>query len=137
MMDFLADIFLGAGALAAAIYCLVLSRRLSRLKGLDQDIGGAIAVLSQQVDEMTKVLVSAQETATTSSTSLENTTEQALKVADRLEVMMAALDDHPDEAPEPVIEASQSDETEDTPEFDTQNVSMFVRNRASLSEAGG
>ncbi len=136
-MDFLADIFLGAGALAAAIYCLVLSRRLSRLKGLDQDIGGAIAVLSQQVDEMTKVLVSAQETATTSSTSLENTTEQALKVADRLEVMMAALDDHPDEAPEPVIEASQSDETEDTPEFDTQNVSMFVRNRASLSEAGG
>ena len=92
-MDLLADFFLGAGALAAAFYCLILSRKLTRLKGLDQDLGGAIAVLSKQVDEMTKALDTAQSVAAESSVTLESTTGRAENVADRLEVLLAALHD--------------------------------------------
>ena len=59
-LDIIADVLLGVGALAAAFYCVALSRKLSRLTGLDQELGTAIAILSQQVDEMTQVLQTAQ-----------------------------------------------------------------------------
>ena len=92
-MNLLADILLGSGAIAAAIYCFVLSRKLSILKGLDQDLGAAIAILSKQVDEMTRVLSSAQETANDSVSQLEDKTTVATHVAERLELMIAALQD--------------------------------------------
>ena len=95
-MTFLADILLGIGAIAAAIYCFVLSRKLSKLKGLDHDLGSAIAILSRQVDEMTRVLSSAQDTANTSATDLKDKTEVAANIADRLELMIAALQDLPE-----------------------------------------
>ena len=95
-MDFLADILLGLGAIAAAIYCFVLSRKLSKLKGLDQDLGSAIAILSRQVDEMTRVLSSAQDTANNSASQLQSKTEIAANIAARLELMIAALQDLPE-----------------------------------------
>ncbi|WP_298258922.1 hypothetical protein [uncultured Litoreibacter sp.] len=111
-MNFLSDILLGFGAIAAAIYCFVLSRKLSNLKGLDQDLGSAIAVLSGQVDEMTKALASAQNTASDSAQQLEARTAAATQVSERLELMIAALQDLsetdddpiPDEQPQPTNE---------------------------------
>ncbi len=100
-MEFVADIFLGTGALAAALYCLILSRKLTRLKGLDQDLGGAISQLSAQVDDMNRALRSAQDAATLSSTKLDEQTKQAESVADKLEILMAALHDITDD-PAPV-----------------------------------
>ncbi|MEI6801113.1 MAG: hypothetical protein WCO04_18150, partial [Pseudomonadota bacterium] len=55
-MNLISDILLSAGAFGAAIYCLVLSARLKKLTALESGMGGAIAVLSVQVDEMTKAL---------------------------------------------------------------------------------
>ena len=95
-MNILSDILLGFGAIAAAIYCFVLSRKLSKLKGLDQDLGSAIAILSRQVDEMTRVLSSAQATANDSASVLADKTEIATSVAERLELMIAALQDLPE-----------------------------------------
>jgi len=95
-LNILSDILLGFGAIAAAIYCFVLSRKLSKLKGLDQDLGSAIAILSRQVDEMTRVLSSAQATANDSASVLADKTEMATSVAERLELMIAALQDFPD-----------------------------------------
>ena len=59
-MDFLADILLASAALCAAAYCVVLSRRLQKLSTLDGQVGGAIAVLSKQVDELTSALAKAR-----------------------------------------------------------------------------
>ena len=55
-MDLIADIFLIAGALGAGFYCIVLSRRLSRFTDLENGVGGAVAILSQQVDDLTRAL---------------------------------------------------------------------------------
>ena len=126
-MDFIADIFLGAGALAAALYCMVLSRKLSKLSGLDQDLGSAIAVMSQQVDEMSKALNSAQETAAGSSASLEGMTQRAEDVAGRLELMMAALHDLPVEE-EQAPEVGPAPPVDTAPEITGENVSVFLRN---------
>ena len=96
-MEFLSDILLGLGAVFASVYCFVLSRKLSKLKGLDQDLGSAIAIMSRQVDEMTEVLTSAQETAGESAQKLAEKTEAAARVSDRLELMIAALQDLPED----------------------------------------
>lgn len=95
-MTLIADILLVAGALGAAFYCIVLSRRLNRFNDLEKGVGGAVAVLSVQVDDMTKILEKAQSTASDSTTSLTALTSKAEDVAKRLELLMASMHDLPD-----------------------------------------
>ncbi|MEM6386080.1 MAG: DUF6468 domain-containing protein [Pseudomonadota bacterium] len=94
-MDLLADILLIAGASGAALYCIVLSRRLSRFTNLENGVGGAIAALSTQVDDMTKALEDARSATKTSASSLETMTGRAEGVAQRLELLVASMHDLP------------------------------------------
>ena len=96
-MELIADILLIAGAVGAGIYCLVLGRRLNRFTNLENGVGGAIAVLSAQVDDMTKTLGNAQRTAASSGVKLEETTARAEAVAKRLELLIAAMHDLPND----------------------------------------
>lgn len=95
-MAIVADILLGAGAIGAAIYCMVLSRKLQRLTQLDSGMGGAIAVLSAQVDEMTRTLGKAQAAARDSAGALEAQTRRAEEAVARIELLLASLHDLPD-----------------------------------------
>ncbi|WP_424972416.1 hypothetical protein [Dinoroseobacter sp. S76] len=101
-MALIADIFLAAGALGAAIYCLVLSRRLARFSDLEKGMGGAIAVLSVQVDDMTKALSKAQGTASTAQTDLDAVSARAEAAAQRLELLLASMHDLPAATTAPV-----------------------------------
>lgn len=89
-MDFVADILLIAGGIGAGLYCLVLSRRLARFNNLENGMGGAVAVLSAQVDDLTRALEKAQKTAAETASDLEETTHRAEDVARKLELHMAA-----------------------------------------------
>lgn len=100
-MQMIADILLAAGALGAALYCMVLAGRLKRFNNLQNGMGGAVAVLSAQVDDMTKTLQQAQKAAATSSVSLTGLTERAEDVAKRLELMLAAMHDLPEVTEQP------------------------------------
>lgn len=100
-MDLIADILLVAGALGAGLYCHVLSRRLSRFNDLEKGVGGAVAVLSAQVDELTRSLENAKLTASESTQSLDGLTERAEGVAKRLELLVASMHDLPDVSPGP------------------------------------
>jgi len=106
-MEFVADVFLVAGALGAGLYCFVLSRRLRRFNDLENGVGGAVAVLSAQVDDLTRTLETAQAAAGTSTESLEGLTGRAEDVARRLELLVAAMHD----LPEPGEEAGSADRT--------------------------
>ena len=107
-MALIADILLIAGAIGAAFYCMILSRRLSRFNDLEKGVGGAVAVLSAQVDDMTKTLDAARKTAQQTSSSLKQLTERAEDVAKRLELLMAAMHDLPDTISEPAASAEQA-----------------------------
>lgn len=98
-MQFISDFLLGAGALAAAAYCLVLSRRLQKFTQLENGMGGAIAVLSAQVDDMTRALEQAQATAKGSVTTLDSMTGRAEGVANKLELLLASMHDIPEPKP--------------------------------------
>ena len=97
-MDILAelsDILLGAGALGAGIYCLVLSRRLRRFTDLERGVGGAVAVLSAQVDDLSRTLQRAEGAAKSSVDNLAQASERAEAAGKRLELLMASMHDLP------------------------------------------
>ncbi|MGR3514764.1 MAG: hypothetical protein ACU0GG_18550 [Paracoccaceae bacterium] len=109
-MDLVADILLISGALGAGLYCIVLSRRLSRFTNLENGVGGAIAVLSSQVDDMTKALDEARTATNSSASSLTAMTGRAEGVAQRLELLVASMHDLPVNADKPDITASEKAE---------------------------
>lgn len=128
-MDIIADILLVAGAVGAGLYCYILARRLSRFNDLESGMGGAVAVLSAQVDDLTKTLHAARHTVDGSTRSLNGLTERAEDVARRLELLVAAMHDLPDQtaAPEPRKPAGASD-----PE--TTSGPMFKRHQDMMCE---
>lgn len=95
-MGFIADILMAAGSFGVAIYCYVLSGRLKRFAALESGMGGAIAVLSIQVDDMTKALERARSAANGSAGNLETMTLRGEAAAARLELLVAALHDLPE-----------------------------------------
>ena len=94
-MDFIADILLTAGALGAGFYCIILSNRLRRFTDLRQGVGGAVAVLSAQVDDLSRTLAAAQKAAQQSTGTLGASTRKAEDAARRLELLVASLHDLP------------------------------------------
>ena len=108
-MNLISDVLLSAGAFGAAIYCFVLSARLKKLTALESGMGGAIAVLSVQVDDMTKALHKAGGAARGSAASLDRPGTRAAAAAARTEVLLAAMYDLPDPAPVPQGAAPAAD----------------------------
>ncbi|WP_171101634.1 hypothetical protein [Ruegeria sp. HKCCD7255] len=92
-MELIADILLVAGALGAGLYCFVLARRLKRFTDLEQGVGGAVSVLSAQADELKTSLDSARAASDQSGAALQELTQRAEAVAQRLELMMASMHD--------------------------------------------
>ena len=108
-MNLISDVLLSAGAFGAAIYCFVLSARLKKLTALESGMGGAIAVLSVQVDDMTKALQKAGGAASGSAASLDGLATRAEAAASRIELLLAAMYDLPDPAPVPQGAAPAAD----------------------------
>lgn len=98
----IADILLVAGAIGAGFYCFILARRLTKFTDLENGVGGAVAVLSAQVDDLGKTLTQAQKSAGASSKSLGELTERAEDVARRLELLVASMHDLPQSSVNPM-----------------------------------
>jgi hypothetical protein len=120
-MNLIADILLVAGSFGAAVYCYVLSTRLTRFTALETGMGGAIAVLSAQVDEMTLALDRARGAANGSAESLEALTQRGETVAKKLELLVASLHDLPD----PVAPSAPADD----PAGEAERRMRFVRRK--------
>ena len=129
-MELIADILLIAGALGVGMYCIVLSRRLSRFTDPEKGVGGAIAVLSKQVDDMTLALEKARKSTTSSADSLGSLTGRAEGVAQRLELLVASLHDLPLEA-----ETKQTQPDPEGHESDAEKITVFQSRRAAFGQA--
>jgi hypothetical protein len=128
-MEMIADILLIAGALGAGLYCIVLSRRLSRFTDLEKGVGGAIAVLSSQVDDMTNALETARSATTSSAESLDSMTGRAEGVAQRLELLVASMHDLP-------VDTEKTSMTcEEEGEVIALDKTLFQTRRTGLQEA--
>lgn len=92
-MELIADILLATGALGAGFYCYILGRRLKKFNDLKEGVGGAVAILSAQVDDLERTLNTAQTTAAESAKLLTELTIRAEETARKLELQMASLHD--------------------------------------------
>lgn len=112
-----ADLILMAASLGAAVYCMLLSRRLSRLGRFDKGIGGAIAVLSAQVDEMKAALQDAKAGSDGAERQLGDLVRQAREISEELEMMIAACHDVVETAgaPQPGRDTAIADADDPTP----------------------
>lgn len=126
-MELISDVLLMAGSFGAAVYCYVLSTRLKRFTTLESGMGGAIAVLSAQVDDMTVALEKARGAATGSAENLEGLAARGEAVARKLELLLASLHDLPDPKAAPPRPA-----VEDPPEEERRL--RFVRRRSPRDE---
>lgn len=126
-MEMIADILLVAGALSAAFYCLVLGRRLKRFNSLEQGVGGAVAVLSAQVDDLNKSLSAAQATAADSAKTLTDLTARAEGMSKQLELQMASLHDIPQPPATPDIQHADPEPTQSVAPPPEAAQPMFVR----------
>ncbi|KAF0137929.1 MAG: hypothetical protein FD152_46 [Xanthobacteraceae bacterium] len=124
-MDLISDMLLVAGSFGAAIYCYVLSTRLKKFTTLETGMGGAIAVLSAQVDDMTVALDKARAAANGSAESLEGLTARGEAVARKLELLVASLHDLPDPSAQPQAPRAPAAE-----EPDDERRMRFVRRRS-------
>jgi hypothetical protein len=129
-MELIADVLLTAGAFGAGLYCYILGLRLKKFTTLETGMGGAIAVLSAQVDDMTRALEAARASATGSVSSLDELALRAESAARRLELLMASLHDLPD--PQAAPTPAQLDV-----ESEAEKKLRFVRRRPArdLAEA--
>lgn len=125
-MELIADILLASGAVGAAFYCAILGRRLKKFNSLEQGVGGAVAVLSAQVEDLRQTLASAQKTAEISAETLSDMTLRAEDMAKRLELQMAAMHDIPETPAEPASAPVAAPAVDPTPPSEP----MFMR-RAS------
>lgn len=98
-MDIIVDVAIGAGALLAAAYCMLLSRRLRAFTRLDGDVGQAIALLSAQVDQLTRALSAAESGSANREHALREQIQAAEHAARRLELLMAAERPHSPQRP--------------------------------------
>jgi hypothetical protein len=130
-MELIADILLTSGAFAAGIYCYVLASRLKRFTTLETGMGGAIAVLSAQVDDMTRALEAARSSATGSLSNLTGLADRADAAARRLELLLATLHDLPPPAPPPPGSQAAMEHGEADNDTDDEKKLRFIRRRSS------
>lgn len=138
-MIILADIAIGAGALLAAAYCMLLSRRLRAFTRLDGDVGRAIALLSTQVDQLTRALTAAEVESTAREAALRAQVTAAEQAARRLELLMAANRPAPAAMPDlPSAVAPNSVWSDPAPEFEPleRNGAQAQRLRTTRTRAG-
>lgn len=126
-MNLISDILLSLGAFGAAIYCFVLSARLKKFTTLESGMGSAIAVLSAQVDDMTKALDRARTAATGSAASLQGLTARGEAVAARIELLLASMHDLPQPDQQSVGQPAAEEEDESDRKL------RFVRRRPARS----
>jgi hypothetical protein len=127
-LNYGADFLVIVASLGAMCYCIILSRRLNRLTSFDKGLGGAIAVMSSQVDEMKAALREAKAGSDGAGKQLHELVHQAREISSELEMMIAACHDFAEEAiaaqvtePDEIVK-EQPVLDQDQPPLDTEDV---------------
>ncbi|MCF6273330.1 MAG: hypothetical protein L3J37_09115 [Rhodobacteraceae bacterium] len=115
-MGLIADVLLIAGALGAALYCMILARRIKSLSKLDSGLGGAISALSKQVDEMRASVKTATQISGSSMKDLMEVTGRAEIAAGRLELLLSTV--HERGKPPKPVNLDRSKEPESLPDME-------------------
>ncbi|NOR62730.1 MAG: hypothetical protein GQ535_09595 [Rhodobacteraceae bacterium] len=132
-MALIADVLLIAGALGAALYCMILARRIKSLSRLDTGLGGAISALSDQVEEMRASVKAATQASGTSMKDLMEVTGRAEIAAGRLELLLSTV--HERGRPPKPVTLDRSEEPEPLKEMEEPLLNAIEEERDSGARA--
>ncbi len=133
LVTYVADGLLIFASMGAALFCLILSRRLTKLSQIDSGLGGAIAVLSAQVDDMSKALAETKTGSEGSAQKLAALNREARQLSQELELMLSACHDLDQAASrkEPVNPERPLRNPE--PEIERDTVPVFLSSKSRLA----
>jgi hypothetical protein len=94
-MDLIMDGLLVAGALFAACYCWVLSRRVRALQDLDSGLGGAITGMTRALEDARRALEDAKTATREGRHDLKDLITRAEAASGQLRILLAASRDLP------------------------------------------
>lgn len=93
ILGLLSDLLLLGATLGMAVYCRTLSKRLRAFNDIDHGIGGTVATMSLQVDELKRSIDAAHADADERAEQLRQKISQADDRIGRLEMLLAGLED--------------------------------------------
>lgn len=117
ILGFISDILLLGATCGMAVWCRMLGKRLRAFNDLDTGLGGAIATLTRQVDDLEASLGRATAQSQDRGTSLQAMNAQADDRIGRMEMLLASLDDMEAEAADRVLETAPPDRFDGIPSF--------------------
>lgn len=117
ILGLISDVLLLAATCGMAIWCRMLSKRLRSFNDLDTGLGGTIATLTLQVDDLKASLAQATVQTIDRGASLDAATAQADDRIGRMEMLLASLDDLEAEAADRLLDTQPHDHAEAVPSF--------------------
>ncbi|MEM8824129.1 MAG: hypothetical protein AAGF30_11005 [Pseudomonadota bacterium] len=126
LVPLLSDVLLLLATLALAAYCWRLAQRLKAFNDVDSGLGGSIATLSLQVDELKNTLEKAMADSDAAGAALDQATDRANDSIGHLEMLIAAAED---------VDISTSENPEAEPEAEpAEAIIQFRARRSELEE---
>lgn len=93
ILGLISDVLLLAATCGMALWCRVLTKRLKAFNDLDTGLGGTIAALTQQVDDLQTSLGAATEHTRDRNVALEELNVRADDRIGRMEMLLTSLED--------------------------------------------
>lgn len=93
ILGLISDILLLAATCGMALWCRILTRRLKAFNDLDTGLGGTIAALTLQVDDLQKSIATATEHASDRGAALDDVNARADDRIGRMEMLLSSLED--------------------------------------------
>ena len=135
-MEFLADGLLVVGSVTIAVYCFVLSRRLSALSDMDSGLGQAIGALSDQVGETRASLKDTCDQTEAMVKDLASLTARAEIAAGRLELLLATVHDGKPVAEVPARDRADADDTSPSSEAEVARRDVLAELQKIAGKSG-
>lgn len=93
ILGLISDALLLAGTCGMAVWCRILTKRLKEFDDLDTGLGGTIAALSAQAEELKASIRAASEQTSDRGAALEEANARADDRIGRMEMLLASLED--------------------------------------------
>lgn len=117
ILGLISDVLLLAATGGMALWCRVLTKRLKAFNDLDTGLGGTIAALKLQADDLQASIAVATEHAHDRGAALDEATTRADDRIGRMEMLLTSLEDLEAEAADRLLAEPTVDETVFVPNF--------------------
>lgn len=117
ILSLISDVLLLAATCGMALWCRVLTKRLKAFNDLDTGLGGTIAALKRQVDDLQTSLATATDNTRDRNVALDEVNARADDRIGRMEMLLTSLEDLEAETADRLLVNPPADDVDFVPNF--------------------